>query len=708
MFSGYLQGMGGVDGMHGQLLAINQTQGRMLQRGTAGLAGFSFRYGETNRYSKDHFEPIRVDSIHVDVPSTLMSASCQPFKHSRVSLEGKEIRLLELLPSKWSKNRDFVACRMVKRSLADEDGLRYETLSYCWGRQERRVPVFVVPVPLPVDGKIDEVVFVTPQLYAALRRLRHEEASRYLWIDQICIDQANGEEKGEQVLMMGEIYSTSWRTVIWLGEEDNFRPAIESLLRTGSKASALPDEQFFKAIVRHLEVNPEAPAELKALEHLLNRDWFVRAWIFQEAALGNDLQVWYGGLVTSFENLRRLVDTIKMYQYTKGGYARSIMKTTHGCDTIALIQHARESNCCGDSACILFKQPNLLQVLFEVLLRFRATDDRDLIYAFLAHRFQSFSHENRIHPNYSAPTERVWTDTANRIIAETRRLDIFAAARANETAKYPGLPSWVPDWTYCFPYARPIYAPDLRSNFDSSHGRDHVPFGQPPHNPSELHVRGKIIRTVSWLGSLSFEISYYRDGIASFLRLDQHVKDIRQHLTLQRRVRHEQLNRRWPDLRTSVLQTLLADGAFSHDQPLTASTREIERVMQSETEIVEKQAQLDGGRYVENVNRWRRDHELLEKLWGWSQVAQKKVVFTTEGPLGSTPSPDVIDLGLASSAIRPGDKVAILHGSRVPVVLRQGPAGWLLVSQCYLQGWMYSTDNRIFWPEDEADLFILV
>jgi FAD/FMN-containing dehydrogenase len=50
----------------------------------------------------------------------------------------------------------------------------------------------------------------------ALRDLRYHEKDRVLWIDALCIDQNNNEERGEQVQQMGSIYSKAERVIIWL------------------------------------------------------------------------------------------------------------------------------------------------------------------------------------------------------------------------------------------------------------------------------------------------------------------------------------------------------------------------------------------------------------------------------------------------------------------------------------------------------------
>ncbi|KAH8595379.1 heterokaryon incompatibility, partial [Bisporella sp. PMI_857] len=91
-----------------------------------------------------------------------------------------------------------------------DEAPEYEAISYTWGVVNTQdFPVIVV-----------EAVEITHHLYAALRRLRHPTQSRFLWADQICINQVDKGEKSKQVRQMGDIYRKSKHTVIWLGEED--------------------------------------------------------------------------------------------------------------------------------------------------------------------------------------------------------------------------------------------------------------------------------------------------------------------------------------------------------------------------------------------------------------------------------------------------------------------------------------------------------
>jgi hypothetical protein len=67
-----------------------------------------------------------------------------------------------------------------------------------------------------------EALFATPQLVTALRRLRYPAQSRWLCIDQLCLNQEGDVEKHEQIQLMGQIYQAVNSVVIWLGEDHEY------------------------------------------------------------------------------------------------------------------------------------------------------------------------------------------------------------------------------------------------------------------------------------------------------------------------------------------------------------------------------------------------------------------------------------------------------------------------------------------------------
>jgi len=124
-----------------------------------------------------------------------------------LAVDQAPIRLLELLPGQMGDQLD---CRLRVCSLVHAPS--YEALSYCWGNSSTLLPV-------TVD---ENTLLVTENLRAALRHLRRSAAPRRLWIDAICINQADVEERSAQVAIMAEIYRNAAQTVIWLGLSEHW------------------------------------------------------------------------------------------------------------------------------------------------------------------------------------------------------------------------------------------------------------------------------------------------------------------------------------------------------------------------------------------------------------------------------------------------------------------------------------------------------
>src|SRR6266536_764396 len=56
-------------------------------------------------------------------------------------------------------------------------------------------------------------------LVSALRHLRLKDIARTMWVDAICIDQSNIDERGHQVALMTKIYSLAKCDLLWIGDD---------------------------------------------------------------------------------------------------------------------------------------------------------------------------------------------------------------------------------------------------------------------------------------------------------------------------------------------------------------------------------------------------------------------------------------------------------------------------------------------------------
>ena len=62
-----------------------------------------------------------------------------------------------------------------------------------------------------------EAFLVRENLWKALTHIRLATENQTLWIDAICIDQQNIQERNHQVEIMGEVYGKATLVIVWLG-----------------------------------------------------------------------------------------------------------------------------------------------------------------------------------------------------------------------------------------------------------------------------------------------------------------------------------------------------------------------------------------------------------------------------------------------------------------------------------------------------------
>lgn len=151
-----------------------------------------------------------------------------------------------------------------------EDAPPYEAVSYVWGNPDRSHHITLT------DGRN---LMVTATIAYALPHLLRVCETSYLWIDQITIDQSNLAEREEQVKVMGQIYSRSFRCLVWL-DDGNTLP-IESDLEP-AWATEIGEEvrRFLRCFTVGEDEQPSyrAPAlrrmssQANVREHLL---WFL-------------------------------------------------------------------------------------------------------------------------------------------------------------------------------------------------------------------------------------------------------------------------------------------------------------------------------------------------------------------------------------------------------------------------------------------------
>jgi hypothetical protein len=187
-------------------------------------------------------------------------------------LRDRDIRVLYLAPGRFA---DPIRCGLITLSLANNP--RYEALSYAWGVIDSFNLITVDDCPMRIRANLE----------MALRHLRYERRDRILWVDALCINQEDDEERTQQVSQMAMVYSKAWSTVAYLGDQDADADGAFDALEMFAQDRHLREIPVWKA---------EDPSRLEwskiiVIERILIFPWWLRIWVIQEVTLARELLV---------------------------------------------------------------------------------------------------------------------------------------------------------------------------------------------------------------------------------------------------------------------------------------------------------------------------------------------------------------------------------------------------------------------------------
>jgi hypothetical protein len=187
------------------------------------------------------------------------------------------IRLLTVQPG----TSELINCHTSYARLSETPS--YRALSYVWGNED--------PVnEIRING---QKFLVRPNLWAFLNRLRSHDNPNCLWIDAICVNQADVIERDLQVLLMSKVYVQARAVISWLGLE------IDSERFDWDNVKELSTEKltcFQARLHTRKETRRLACAVYETIKLLALSPYWERTWITQEVLLGQPVVLWYGSL----------------------------------------------------------------------------------------------------------------------------------------------------------------------------------------------------------------------------------------------------------------------------------------------------------------------------------------------------------------------------------------------------------------------------
>ncbi|KAH7138761.1 heterokaryon incompatibility protein-domain-containing protein [Dendryphion nanum] len=605
----------------------------------------------------------------------------QPCSQSiyRPLTEPKEIRLILLEPGDKS---DQISCKLIHVTLSWRT--QYEALSYNWGDSDKRASVVC-------DG---ETISVTANLHSALRDLRLTDRQRVLWADCICINQNDLEEKSAQVKMMGQIYASARRTVIWLGEaSDDIKGAFSTLEKAYPRVLLhLPISLVFAVVpmlqpfVPRLIAEPHLPksADWNAVNRLLERPWFQRTWIVQEVILSKYAVVVCGGETINFQKLLTTVRGLRIIT-THGGPRHNILElenetvfaTTNG---LYMINKVRENLRSG--YWVLGRTRKWTSTLIDMVHEtrvFQCSDPRDRIYAIINVTTEKSPAKRGLPVDYSFDVGEVYRRFVVWDIMENHSLSTLSII-SDKTKTDFGLPSWVPDFSNA---NHKYFLPDYMFTFDATKTSWIGPEARISPDGKILMLKGKRIDVVKRIARTQYpgQLSRLPDGKLNMETVERQREWLRECMDIA--IEDYPANEKALSPSFQYWKSLtwgMSNGRF----------QQFWRTMiWGHTRTGSKAGALYGTyfrAYGGFINANLEDEkvfstggiaqELIESCFA-VMLSYRKFCSTRNGSIGWVPR-----------GAQVGDVICVLYGGKIPVVLRPRDGGYEFVGDAYVYGMM--------------------
>lgn len=188
----------------------------------------------------------------------------------------------------------------------------FVALSYTWGDLGHTFPFICNNQVLHIHANLRDAL-----PYLARRCIA---TGLPIWIDAVCIDQANDAEKLFQIRNMKHIYDRAKAVWAWLGPSNEYTAEGVALLPSIAKLVELPRLPQSAWIERPHPSTVGLPSfslpVWVEVAGILENPWFRRMWIIQEACLARSLVVIRGEHELQWETLRGAIEAIHNQRLT--------------------------------------------------------------------------------------------------------------------------------------------------------------------------------------------------------------------------------------------------------------------------------------------------------------------------------------------------------------------------------------------------------
>jgi hypothetical protein len=279
--------------------------------------------------------------------------------------------------------------------------------------------------------------------------LEERTARSYLWIDALCINQKDEEEKTAQVTMMRQIYETADTVLVWLGEGGSdfiyalsfIAQALQNLeekrRRCKGAWTGVTTEQFSRATNRgrgfmHLYGDDFGydNRHWGALARFCGNTYFLRVWIIQEVAVAKRIKVVFGEYQIAFDAIGAAA-----LWFIKKGYVTHAPKLG-GLRDVAFLWLRNQSTQNRKRTPLLY--------LMQETRWYQATRSVDKIFALLGLAQEGEGDNALLRIDYEKPEADIFRDITRILVSEYKTLQPLSCVNHDdvERGRKQGIPTW--------------------------------------------------------------------------------------------------------------------------------------------------------------------------------------------------------------------------------------------------------------------------
>jgi len=323
------------------------------------------------------YEPLHEDQIRL-----LELELASPEKE----LAGK-IHVMKLPPPYKVDDAETDVYTVTGKSREDTEVKDYLALSHHWGPRDDERYIRIIKdndsYQLKIRKSLEPALKALRQRIMDMDKDKDKDMCKLVWIDAICINQGDTNDKSMQIPRMAHIYNGAKRVFVWLGE---------AFTDSDSGMRFVRELQNLEGLGGFLTSQDSVTQQKwKAFLELTRQAWFHRRWIVQEIAVAKDAVLVCGPDAVSWDEFAGAVSLFA----SKNDEIRTLLKRSaqldHHPDYIGEVTESAANKLVEMTDAIIRKRDDgtiaehllSLEALISTLAVFQVSEPRDIIYAIL-------------------------------------------------------------------------------------------------------------------------------------------------------------------------------------------------------------------------------------------------------------------------------------------------------------------------------------